>query len=141
MCRAAAWTTCVGLTLSCLPLTICSAFLQDPEASSSVPADLPDSDGASPYVITSPHPQLPARDTSPILLPLLFLSPSSFFCPTQLCGDPSCPFRCPRSSTSVQQVHHENYSICRYILDAFVGRDKLHVFLLLCHLGKFWGHY
>lgn len=62
------------------------------------------------------------------------LFPSSFH-PTWLCGDLSCPFRCLRSSSSVQQVLCENCSICIYTLDAFVGRE-LHILLPFCHLGK-----
>ena len=71
----------------------------------------------------------PPWGTDPILLPLLFFFPS-FFHSTQLCGDLSCPFWCPRSSASVQPVFCENCSICRCILDAFVERDELHVLLL-----------
>ena len=63
---------------------------------------------------------------------LLFLS--FFFHPTQLYGDTSCAFSCLRSSASVQQVLCENCSICRCILDAFVGKDELHILLLLCRL-------
>ena len=78
----------------------------------------------------------PPRGTDPIPLPLLFFFPSSFFCPTRLCRDPSSPFQCPRSSASVQPVVCENCSICRCILDAFVGRDELHILLLLRQLEK-----
>ena len=95
-----------------------------PRSSPSVP-DLPVGEGASPDVGTSPHLQFPARGAGPVLLPLLFLFPSSFFHPTWLHGDLSCPFRCPRSSASVQQMFCENCSICTCILDVFVGRDKL----------------
>ena len=59
----------------------------------------------------------------------------SFFHPTQLRGDLSCPFWCPRSSASVQLVFCENCSICRCILDAFVERDELRILPLLHHLG------
>ena len=106
------------------------------QVSPSVPGDLPAHEEASPVVATSPHLHLPARSTGPILLPLLFLFPSSFFHATRLHGDLSCPFRCPRSSASVQQVLCENCSTCRCIPSAFVGRGELHVLLLLCHLGK-----
>ena len=76
------------------------------------------------------------RGAGPIPLPLLFLFPSSFFHPTQLCGDLSCPFRCPRSSDSVQLVLYESCSICRCIIVAFVGKGELQVLLLLHHLDS-----
>ena len=41
-------------------------------------------------------------------------------------------FRCPRSSASVQFC--ENCYTCRCVLDTFVERDKLRVFLVLYHL-------
>lgn len=73
-----------------------------------------------------------------VQVPSCFLSSSFafFFSPYPLCGDLSCPFRCPRSSASVQQVLCGNCFTCRCILDTFVGREKLHVLLLLHHLGK-----
>ena len=40
------------------------------------------------------------------------------------------------SSVSVQHVLCENCSICRCILDVFMGRDELHVLLLLRHLDS-----
>lgn len=43
-----------------------------------------------------------------------------FFCLTWLCRNFSC-FRFPRSSTSIQHVISENFSICRYILDVLVS--------------------
>ena len=89
-----------------------------------------------PLIRNLSSPSAPHRGAGPIPLPLLFLFPSSFFCPTWLCGDLFCPFRCPRASASVQQVLCENCSICRCILDAFVGRDELHILLLLCHLDS-----
>ena len=92
--------------------------------------------GASPDMGTSPHLHIPARGAGSVLLPVLFLFPSSFFCPTWLRGDLVYPFRCPRSSASVQQVLCENCSICRCIPDVYVQRDELPVLLLLCHLGK-----
>ena len=68
-----------------------------------------------------------------------FLS-SSFslllFGPIWLCGNLSCPFKCLRSSAHVQLVLCENCFMCRYILDAFMGRDELHVLLLLHHLDS-----
>ena len=78
----------------------------------------------------------PLRGRGPLLFPLLFLLPSSFFCPTRLHGDLSCPFRYTRSSVSVLQVLCENCSICKCILDAFKGRGERHSLLLLCHLGS-----
>lgn len=63
-----------------------------------------------------------------------FLSFFSFFYPTQLHGNLYCPFRCPRSSTSIQQVLCEN-SICRCILDALVRRCEFYL-LLFCHLDS-----
>ena len=42
----------------------------------------------------------------------------SFFHPTWLQKDFSCPFRSLKSSANVQQVPYENCSICRCILDA-----------------------
>ena len=103
-----------------------------PQGSPSFPADLP-AVRRLPDAGTSP--QFPAREAGPILLPFLFFFPS-FFHPTQLRGDLSCPFRCPISSASVHQVRRVNCSICRWILDVFVGRDEVHVLLLLHHLGK-----
>ena len=107
-----------------------------PHSSLSVSADLPIGEGASPDAGTSAHLKLPDRSANPVLLPLLFLFPSSFFPHTQLCGDLSCPFRFPRSSASVQQGICENCSICRCSFDTFVGRDEHHILPLLCHLGK-----
>ena len=130
-----AQTICVGLTLSCLPHTGCCALLQAPEAPllsqliSSPMRGLPQM--RKPLLFFSSP---PTRGAGPIPLPFLFLFPSSFFWPTWLCGDISCPFRCLRSSVSVQQVLCENSSICRFILAAFVGRDELHILLLLHHL-------
>ena len=37
-----------------------------------------------------------------------------------MCGDFFCPFRCARSSASVQQALCENRSICRCVLDVLV---------------------
>ena len=75
----------------------------------------------------------PTRDTGPIH-PVLFFFPYSSSHHTWLCGDLSCPFQCPGSSTSVQPVHRDSCSFCRCILDAFPKRDKLYVLLLLHHL-------
>ena len=58
----------------------------------------------------------------------------SFFGPAWLSRNLSCPFRCCRSSASVQRELCENSSICRCILDAFVERDELLVCLILWHL-------
>ena len=64
-----------------------------------------------------------------ILLPLLFFF-LSFFCPTRLCRDLSCPFQCPKSSASVQLVFCEDYSICRCIL--FIVNLFIYLFILGC---------
>ena len=68
-------------------------------------------------------PSLHARGSGPIILLILFFSPFSFSHLTWFYGDLSCPFinRCLRSSASVQQVLCENFSMCRCILDEFVG--------------------
>ena len=58
----------------------------------------------------------------------------SFYHPTPLCREFSCPFGHPWSSVSVQLGFCEKCSICRCSLDAFVGRDELHILLLLRHL-------
>ena len=113
---------------------IAALSYNSPQSSPSVPTDLPTGEGASSDEGTSPLLQLPSRGTGSILLPLLFLFPSSFH--TQLHGDLSCPFRCPRSSASLQQGLCEDCSICRCILDAIVGRDELHVLLFLHHLDS-----
>lgn len=58
---------------------------------------------------------------------LIFFFP---FChPTWLCGDFSSPFRCPRSSASVQQVVCENCSVCRCILGIPVRRGSFRILL------------
>lgn len=58
---------------------------------------------------------------------LIFFFP---FChPTWLCGDFSSPFRCPRSSASVQEVVCENCSICRCILGIPVRRGRSRILL------------
>ena len=88
-----------------------------PRRSLSVPADFPTVSRAFLSAGTSLHLQLPARGAGPFLFPLFFFSS---FHPMQLRGDFSCPFRCPRSSTSVQQVFCEIHSICRCILDILV---------------------
>ena len=69
----------------------------------------------------------------PFLIPLFFFS--SFFHPTQLLGDFSCPFTILRSSANVQQVLYENCSICRCILDVLVRSDEFCI-LLFRHLDS-----
>ena len=105
-----------------------------PQSSPSVPADFPPV-RRLPWVREPllSFSFLDPRDAGPIPLPLLFLFPSSFFCPILLHRDLSFPFRYLRYSASVQQVLCENCSICRCILDAFVGRGELHSLLLLHH--------
>ena len=71
-----------------------------PQNSPSVPADLPLVRGF-PQMREPPYLQLPTRSVGPILLPLLFLFPSSFFPPTWLHGDLSCSFRCSKLSASI----------------------------------------
>ena len=112
----------LGRSQSVLPATdrlLCSP--PSPRSSPSVPGDLLTGEGASPDARSSPHLQLPARGAGPILLPLLFLFPSSFFHLTWLHRDSFCTFRCLRRSASVQQVFCENCFICRCFLNAFVG--------------------
>ena len=72
----------------------------------------------------------PPRGADPVLLPLLFFFPS-FFHPTQLCRDLSCPFQCPRSFASVQLMFCENCLICRCILFFLI----LFIYLFLTVLG------
>lgn len=62
--------------------------------------------------------QFPPRGTGPILIL------SFFFCPTQLHGDSSCPFRSPRTSASVQYVFFENGST-----NVFFGVDVFLMYL------------
>lgn len=45
-----------------------------------------------------------------------------------------CPFRCARSSASVQQALCENRSICRCVLDVLVRRGEF--LILFCHLDS-----
>ena len=59
----------------------------------------------------------------PFLIPLFFFS--SFF----------HSFRCPKSSTNVQQVLCGNCSICRWILDVLVRSNEFHI-LLFHHLDS-----
>ena len=68
----------------------------------------------------------------PFLTPLFCFS---FFCPTRLQGDFSCPSGCPKSSANVQQVLWENCSIYRCILDVPVMSDEFHI-LLFHHLDS-----
>ena len=80
-----------------------------PRSSPSVPDDHSAGEGASLGVGTSLLLQLPQRHRSHSTSSFLFFF--SFFHPTQLRRDLSCPFRCPRSSVSVQQLLCENCSI------------------------------
>lgn len=57
----------------------------------------------------------------PFVTPLVFLS---FFPPTRFQGDLSYPFRCPMSSTNVQQGLCENCSICNVFLMHFWGETN-----------------
>ena len=67
---------------------------------------------------------------------LSFFSPASFLCSTEFCiilyilfwwrGTPACS----------QLVFCRIFSVWRYIPDAFMERDELHIHLLLCHLGS-----
>ena len=112
-----AQTTRGGLTLFSLPLTSCCSLLQ---SSLCVPAGLPAGEEASLSVGTSPLLQFPIQGCRVCLTPFF-----SFFHPDQVVWVFSCPFKCLKSSTSVQQVLCENYSICRCLLDAFMWRDVL----------------
>lgn len=72
-----------------------------------------------------------------VLFHLFFSSffPISFFHPfLSSYGDLSCTFKWPRPSASFQSELCENRSICRCVLDTFVGRDKLHVSTILTSL-------
>ena len=100
-------------------------------SSHSISAYFAASEGASPVAVTSPLLQLPPRGVGPISFPL-FLPFLSFVLPSYV-GNFSCPFRCPRSSASVQQVFCVNCSTCRCILDVLVGRSEPQV-LLFHHL-------
>ena len=95
-CRVVAQTVCAGLSANRLP---CSPLWL--RSSPSVLADLPTGEGLpraqEPLLFRSslPRARVPSRVLS---LSFCFFS----FCPTRLCGDPSCPFRSLRSSASVQ---------------------------------------
>ena len=80
-----------------------------------------------PWIQKSIHYFTP-RGTGPILLPVLFFFTSSFFHPTQLCRNLSCPFWCPRSSASVQLVLCENFSL--YICICIHTHTHTHIFLI-----------
>ena len=108
-----AQTTRGGLTLFSLPLTSCCSLLQ---SSLCVPAGLPAGEEASLSVGTSPLLQFPIQGCRVCLTPFF-----SFFHPTWLCRNFSCPFSYLRSSASVQQVLCENCLICRCILDVLLG--------------------
>ena len=125
---------CLCGSHSVLPAT--DRLLHSPpglRSSTSVPADLPTSEGAFP--VQEPllffSFSLQGHRSRPACSPL----PFPFFYPyrTWLHRDLSCPCRHPRSSASVQHVLCENSSICRCILAAFVGRSELHILLLLHH--------
>lgn len=106
-------TICVVLTLSCLLETSYWTLPWAPETLLLLQL-------FSPYVET-----FLTFSTSlgiQVLLFLLFI-PFSFFYLTWLHGDLSCLFRCLRSSCSFKLVLNDNCSICRCILDVFVGRD------------------
>ena len=97
-CRAAEWNIHVGLNLAYLSQTSCCAFLQAPEAP-------PPSQLICPMVRGLPWVQEPLLSfSSPPGVQVPFCFFFSFLSPTQLCEDFSCPFRCPRSSASVQQA-------------------------------------
>ena len=75
---------------------------------------------------------LPPGFLVPFLIPFFFLS-FSFFHPTWLQGNFSCPLSCLKSSTNVQQVFCENCPIYRCILDVLVRREEFCI-LLFHHL-------
>ena len=131
--QGCAWTICVGLTLSCLSQTNYSALLWAPKAPllfqliSPLVRRLPWV-GEPLLSFSSPHPGALVQSH----LPFSFFPFLSFTLPGYK-GIFSCPFRCPMSSASVQQILCENCSIFRFILDAPVERDELHV-LLIFHL-------
>ena len=78
-----------------------AVFSFDPLKVSFCPSWFPHCEGGFLSGETSPHLQLPARVAGPFFdSSFLF----SFFRPTWLWGDFSCPFRCLKSSTNVQQV-------------------------------------
>ena len=60
-----------------------------------------------------------------VQVPSHFLFAFSFFHPTQLHRDLSCPFRCLRASAGVQLVLCEIYPCVDCVFDAFVGRGEL----------------
>ena len=125
-----AQTICSVLTLSCLPQTVL-CIPQSPQSPFLSKLISP------PCVFLSDYKKLSSPSTFHQMHRFCSASspfPSSFFHSAWLCRDLSRPFRCPRFSASVQQVLCDSFSICRCILDASVGRDELHVFLLLCHL-------
>ena len=106
----------------------------EPPRLSSAPAHLPAGKRPSPDAGASSCLRLPTR----VQVSSWFLSSAFAFSlsPYPSRGDLSGPFRCPRSSASVRQVLCGNCFTCRCLLDTFVGREKLHVLLLLHHLGK-----
>ena len=88
----------ITLTLSCLLQNFCRRSSLIFQRSLSAPADYPTVKAFSPFLPAVLH--LAFSD--------FFLS---FFQPTWLQGDFSCPFRCPKTSVNVQQVLCENWSI------------------------------
>ena len=74
---------------------------------------------------TSPHLQLLARVAGLFFDSFLFFLFSSFF----------HSFRCPKSTTTVQQELYGNYSICKCVFDELVRSDKFRI-LLFCHLDR-----
>ena len=119
----------VGLTLSCLSQTCYCVPFWFPEGPSQSQLISPLWAGVfecgNLFYPSTPSPGVMVLPVSSFLF--------FFHHPTWLHGDFSCPYRCPRSSTSVQQVLCENCSICRCILDVLVRGGKLHI-LLFCHL-------
>ena len=119
-------------SLSCRPQTSCCVPLWSRKVPF-CPSGFPYWEGASLSCRNLSSPSAPHQERWSLPISS-FLSFFSFFYPTQLHGKLSCPFRCPRSSTSIQQVLCEN-PICRCILDALVRRCEFHL-RLFCHLDS-----
>ena len=119
----------------CVQLLLCPAFHRriasfssDPPKVPFCPSWLPHHEWAFLSVGTSPYLQFPTSSAGLLLFPLFFLF---FFFHYNWSGeDFSYPFRCLRSSTSVQLVLFENCSIYRSILDVSMKRGKFHVLLV-----------